>query len=137
MDSTGSPVPEIEMTSSNAEDSGVAAGWSIHDYMRFRSNTSTRGWGSVANTNIPQFAIQGSAKTNTGGPPKVVAGSTSGSLEVSWEAPNKDGGSAVTDYDLRYYQGSADLSNPADWIEEGEPWRWRCRARWRRARRRR
>ena len=39
---------------------------------------------------------------------------------MSWTAPTDNRGSAVTDYDLRYYQGSADPTDPADWIEEGE-----------------
>ena len=42
------------------------------------------------------------------------------SLSVSWSAPSNAGARAVTDYDLRYYEGTADPSNASDWIEEGE-----------------
>ena len=48
-------------------------------------------------------------------PPVVSAGSAPGSLSVSWQA--RDG---AIDYDLRYYAGSADPADEADWIEEGE-----------------
>ena len=47
----------------------------------------------------------------------VLGGSTS-MLWVIW-APSA--GRAVTDYDIRYYAGSTDPSNDADWIEPGEP----------------
>ena len=48
----------------------------------------------------------------------TVTGATRNSLSVSWTAP---GGSAVTDYDIRYYAGNADPANEADWIEPSEP----------------
>ena len=38
-------------------------------------------------------------------------------LAVNWTAP---GGATMTDYDVRYYRGSADPVNEADWIEAGE-----------------
>ncbi len=40
-------------------------------------------------------------------------------LSVRWTAPAANN-SAVTDYDLRYFAGSADPSDADDWIEEGE-----------------
>ena len=48
--------------------------------------------------------------------PAVSAGTAPGSLLVSWNASEAD-----TDYDLRFYAGDADPSDPADWVEEGEP----------------
>ena len=47
--------------------------------------------------------------------PAVSAGTASGTLSVSWNTFPTD-----TDYDLRYYAGSADPADAADWIEEGE-----------------
>ena len=42
-------------------------------------------------------------------------------LRVSWNAPTDLGSAtAITDYDLRYFAGTADPTDPADWIEEGE-----------------
>ncbi|MCY3598352.1 MAG: SwmB domain-containing protein, partial [Gemmatimonadetes bacterium] len=52
-------------------------------------------------------------------PPTVTAASPT-SLTVTWSAPSSAGARAVTDYDLRYYAGSSNPSNPSDWIEEGE-----------------
>ena len=54
------------------------------------------------------------------GPPTdvTVTGATAGSLSVSWRAPAE---STVTDYDIRYYAGSADPADDADWVEAGEP----------------
>ena len=48
----------------------------------------------------------------------AVTGSPS-SLEVSWQAPD-DGGSTITDYDLRYYQGVSDPADEADWVTANE-----------------
>ncbi|MCY4447789.1 MAG: SwmB domain-containing protein [Chloroflexi bacterium] len=47
----------------------------------------------------------------------VSAGTSWGELDASWTAPS---GVTVTDYDLRYYAGSADPTDEADWVEEGE-----------------
>ena len=53
------------------------------------------------------------------GAPTVTAASAT-SLDVSWTAPSNTGAAAITDYDLRYYAGSTDPTDAADWIEEGE-----------------
>ena len=52
-------------------------------------------------------------------PPTVAAVANTRNLSVSWTAP-ADGGSAITDYDLRYYAGSADPMDGTDWVEENE-----------------
>ena len=52
------------------------------------------------------------------GAPTVAAGAAAtaaGNLSVSWTAP-EDNGSAITDYDLRYFEGSADPADAADWV---------------------
>ena len=42
-------------------------------------------------------------------------------VTVRWAAPSDLGAvTAVADYDLRYYAGSADPADEADWVEEGE-----------------
>ena len=71
------------------------------------------------------WSASGTATTGATAPaapaqPTVAAVSGSaGSLSVNWTAPDT-GGSAITDYDLRYYAGSADPTDPADWVEEHE-----------------
>ena len=49
--------------------------------------------------------------------PSVSAVTGTRNLTVSWTAPN-DGGSPITDYDLRYYAGSRDPADEADWVGE-------------------
>ena len=39
---------------------------------------------------------------------------------MTWSAPDNTG-PAVSDYDVRYFQGSADPADPADWIEADDP----------------
>ena len=51
--------------------------------------------------------------------PSVSSVTGQRALTVSWTAPSSDD-APVTDYDLRYFAGSADPSNAADWVEAGE-----------------
>ncbi len=51
--------------------------------------------------------------------PTVSAASSSIGLDVSWTAP-ATGGSAITGYELRYYAGSADPDDEADWVRQNE-----------------
>ena len=60
--------------------------------------------------------------TNENEAPGALAAPTFGtktlaSLVVNWQAPATNTGPAITDYDVRYYAGSADPANEADWIE--------------------
>ena len=109
----------MSLTRDTAEDPGAAAGWSIADNIRFRTNTATT-W-NAPNNHIMMMEIYGyETLPGPGRPaPPVVTTASETSLTVSWSAPS--GGAAVTDYDLRYYAGTADPADPADWIEEGEP----------------
>ena len=51
--------------------------------------------------------------------PTVSSVSGQRALSVSWTAPDDNHG-AITDYDLRYFAGSADPTDANDWIEAGE-----------------
>ena len=54
--------------------------------------------------------------------PTVSAASTPGrftDLDVSWTAPAA-GSSAITGYELRYYEGSSDPDDEADWVTHNE-----------------
>ncbi len=46
----------------------------------------------------------------------VSAGTTNGRLDVSWTAPS----GTIEHYELRYYAGSSDPTDAADWVERGE-----------------
>ena len=47
----------------------------------------------------------------------TVATTAENTLDVSWTAPADTGAVALTHYDLRYYQGTADPSDETDWID--------------------
>ncbi|MDE2982712.1 MAG: tandem-95 repeat protein [Gemmatimonadota bacterium] len=124
--STGSTWWRVGTTrvTDETSDASVPAGWSIGrtSYGRF----VPEGWreGNAGIDEPFEMALYGYEKTppppGPGRPsPPVVTTASETSLTVSWSAPS--GGAAVTDYDLRYYAGTADPADPADWIEEGEP----------------
>ena len=106
----------IHLTNADAEDSGAAAGWSIDNGSLHRTAGTTT-WSTA--TNSWMIAIHGYENT----PPALAAPTVSAvplqpdRLSVNWTAPARSG---ITDYDLRYYKGSADPANEADWIEAGE-----------------
>ncbi|MYC87358.1 MAG: hypothetical protein F4X22_03845 [Gemmatimonadales bacterium] len=111
----------VRNTGTSSEDSGAAAGWSIADASLFRTASSTGGWGD--DNVVRKIRVNGSAATanppGAPGAPTVAQGPTSGSLAVSWTAPTS--GSAITDYDLRYFKGSADPDSESKWVTEGAP----------------
>ncbi len=94
--------------------SGLATGSAYRVQVRATNYHGTGDWSE-----------SGSATVGTG-PPLVPGGLTvaavsnsASTLSVSWTAPGT-GGSAITDYDLRYYAGSADPDDEADWVTEDE-----------------
>lgn len=101
-----------------------AAGWRIEDYSLNHVHGS---WGRTLfqNVNIVlRLTVHGYIKNAF--PPDAPAAPTvsavsgkGGQLSVSWDAPANDNGSAVIDYDLRYFKGSSDPTNEADWVDEG------------------
>ena len=109
----------VSWTFSNDQDGLL--GWQVSDHGRRRSASSTGGWNSVGLA----FLIRVNGRENVGDPPgapgaptvTAVTGSTG--VSVAWSAPAHTG-SGITDYDVRYYQGSADPANEADWVEEDE-----------------
>ena len=49
-----------------------------------------------------------------------VTGQSSSSLTLGWTAPSAGTGPALSGYQVRYYQGTSDPADAADWIEPGE-----------------
>ena len=67
--------------------------------------------------------VDGSVVTRAPSAPAAptVSAASSTSLSVSWSAPSNLGSAtAITDYDLRYFAGTADHADAADWIREGD-----------------
>ena len=106
-------------TSSDGEDSTGLSGWSIGNHRLWRARTAGSSW-STTNTdeNALGLELRGRAIVTPSAPTglTVSAGTNSGELDASWTAPS----GTVTDYDLRYYEGAADPTDAADWVEEHE-----------------
>ncbi|MDE2754372.1 MAG: fibronectin type III domain-containing protein, partial [Gemmatimonadota bacterium] len=115
----GSNQNTYQRTNSDSEDSGAAQGWSI-DNGSLWDSSGVLDWDSTSATSW-KIAIHGYAKAP---PPAPAAPSVSAvplqpdRLSVGWPPPT---GVPATDYDLRWYRGSEDPEDEADWIEAGEP----------------
>ncbi len=106
-------------TPTTGEDAGKAAGWSIDDGFWQKNPT----WGSTSGR-VNRISIHGHAKTATppakpGTPTVSAVSGSSSSLSVSWTAPAANG-SAILGYGLRYFAGTSDPDDPADWVEGTE-----------------
>ncbi|MYA42542.1 MAG: hypothetical protein F4Z31_12405, partial [Gemmatimonadetes bacterium] len=117
----------VSATAATAEDTGGADGWSVADTNFTRNPPSTGTWQASSDNEfraVPRIRVDGMAVpfTAPGKPAAPTATATSPvSVNVTWTAPSDPGPSGtVSDYDVRYYQGDADPTDPADWVEEGE-----------------
>ena len=101
--------PGQTVTVSYAKPSGVK----LHD----ADNLEIANFGPKPVTN----RVQAADPTAPGAPaaPTVSAVSSSRNLSVSWTAPTA-GSSAISDYELRYYEGSSDPSDESDWVRQNE-----------------
>ena len=114
----------FKQTQADAEDTGTGSGWGIANNTLDRIVGGTS-WVASGDRSL-MIEIHGykhavpPAPAAPGTPTVQAVTDTGDRLSVSWTAPAENRGSAVTDYDLRYYQGSADPTDPTDWIEEGE-----------------
>ena len=57
-----------------------------------------------------------------GAPTMGAVTAATGTLAVSWTAPSSDGGSAITAYDLRHIETSADETTDSNWTVEDDVW---------------
>lgn len=116
-------------TSETSDDQDLGAeGWGIGDVAYFLSGSSwTLDTSDGTNTPVLLMAVNGYSKgaVPPGAPTVGVinggnAASAAGSLIVNWSAPTETGGSGVIDYDLRYFAGTSDPDDEADWVTDGE-----------------
>ena len=107
-------------TSSDNEDSGGLSGWSLGNNRLLRASDGS--WDTTStNANALRLELRGSTRAAANLPSAptgltVSAGTNSGELDVRWTRSS----GTILDYDLRYYEGSTDPTDAADWIEEGE-----------------
>ena len=109
-----------QTTINGTEDRGGAAGWSIGDKFQKPPPTGQANW--PAQNAAMLMSVRGYAPPSVPDQPTGLTPgtATATSLAVSWTAPTDAGDSAISDYDVRYYAGSSDPANEADWIVAGE-----------------
>ena len=118
---------QVRAALSDDEDTDdTADGWSVADDGYTRTASSTGAW--TSNTQSLMLRVNGfeRAASAPGKPaPPTGAATSPVSVRVSWAPPPVAGRTGtVTDYDLRWFQGTADPATEADWTEEGEPGAW-------------
>ena len=71
----------------------------------------------------PQHDVQGDNCVSPPGAPTIgTVTSATGTLAISWTAPSSDGGSAITAYDLRHIETSADETVDSNWTVVDDVW---------------
>ena len=108
----------VKVTSSDAEDAGGLPEWSIAYRAGYRNWWSSENRGG--NTWPLKIALHGYVQTLPGKPTSVAAtaSATSGALSVSWSKPADLGTGTPKGYEVRYYAGSQDPTDEADWVED-------------------
>ncbi|MCY4443139.1 MAG: fibronectin type III domain-containing protein, partial [Deltaproteobacteria bacterium] len=108
----------VKVTSSDAEDAGGLPEWSIAYRAGYRNWWSSENRGG--NTWPLKIALHGYVQTLPGKPTSVAAtaAANSGALSVSWSPPADLGTGTPKGYEVRYYAGSQDPTDEADWVED-------------------
>ena len=126
LDATGASGGSIRNADSPAEDLTSAAGWSIGDSSLYRNRTSSGGWttsqeskkiriNGTVNAGATIGGVGGSSgptQTVPGAPTNLMATATDGQVTLTWDAPEDDGGSAITDYEYR-------INGTGNWVSTG------------------
>ena len=79
------------------------------------------GLADVANNDFSELGLS-FCGDGPGSPTIIAVTSGAGFLTVAWAAPGGTGGPAISAYDLRYIQTSADETVDANWTVEGDAW---------------
>ena len=119
--SGGGSSAAVYNTDEYGEDPYGKAGWSVADVGYQHDGTEWTELEYEGTDEVLMIRVNGPSASPPAAPgtPTVSAvTNTGGSLSVSWTAP-ADNGSAITDYDLRYYKGNYYPGDAADWITEG------------------
>ena len=110
----------IAVTTADAEDSGALLGWSIANG-RKQKNAKTDSWGNDGAVLL--MDLRGHVATDPAvvpGPPQSLTTAQGDTLvELYWNAPASDGGTAITKYQYRYSAGSTVGVGATTWAPVG------------------
>ena len=93
-----SNVVTMDTTTSDAEDAGGYAGWSIANDVRFEGSTGE--WTTTTSEKSIRIAIKGSTRGSPGAPTGLRATAGHHAVKLEWTAPADDGGSPITGYEV-------------------------------------
>ncbi len=99
---------------------GIYADWNVD---LDGDGTNDDPWDFGTNSEYPVIDYVPSAPAMSLGAPTIgTVTPGAGSLAISWTAPSSDGGSAVTAYDLRHIETSADETVDSNWTVVDDVW---------------
>ena len=118
---SGSVDVKLSRTNSHAEDAGAAQGWSIGDLRYFRTRGTTASFRD--STQPIQFAVQGSLKQATVPDRPALTATVNGKtqIDLSWTAPENDGGPDITDYKLEVCETGCDAAAATWTVLDADP----------------
>ena len=115
--------------------SGIYANWILNDSEKYRVLKVEDAWDFGTSAQYPVLKADlwdedstatwqefGDQRTVPGPPSVLATTNAEGTYTVGWTPPERDGGSDVTAYDVRYILTSADPTSDANWTEEGDAW---------------
>ena len=117
MDTAAGLNPRPKTVQGDGEDAGGAPGWSIHDH---RNHFEDSAWDT--GTFSLRIRVQGSLRTTVPDPPALAAAANAETrIDLSWEAPENDGGLDITDYKLEVCAAGCDAATATWTVLDADP----------------
>ena len=117
VDSAAGLNPRPKTVQGDGEDAGGAPGWSIHNH---RNHFEDSAWDT--GTFSLRIRVQGSLRTTVPDPPALTAAANAETrIDLSWEAPENDGGLDITDYKLEVCATGCDAASATWTVLDADP----------------
>ena len=101
---------------------GIYAEWNV-DLNGDGTGDDPWDFGTSSEYPVIDYVYVASAPVSPPGAPAIgTVTPGTGSLDISWTAPSSDGGSAITAYDLRHIETSADETVDSNWTVVDDVW---------------
>ena len=112
--------PALNPVDSDGEDAGGAPGWSIHNERHFLIQST---WTTATDNISLRIEVKGSLKqTTVPDPPALTAAANAETrIDLSWEAPENDGGLDITDYKLEVCAAGCDAATATWTVLDADP----------------